>query len=966
MLRAFICLFLAFIPSFGRHVRPICGTHPNRLQEELFLHRRSARALRARLLKSGRPVAAEPAAGRDIGNVAVLEDTGGIVARRNDFDLNGRTVAFLATDPAATRYVFQTAGSTYDDGAAANGSPLSGLGDDDTRNVPLPFDFPYYGATYRDVWVNSDGNLTFTAGSDIANDRSLGDLVTGLPRIGPLYEDLDPSLTTGGVRVLSESDKVVVSWVSVPEYDDFGLGVKQTFQVRLYPNGRIEFAYKNVATLSAVVGISPGTRGSSTLVSFLTDATGEYTGAVAERFTNTSSIDLTTAAQTFFDLHEDAYDYVLFYNNMGIDADGAVAFTIPVRQKARGIGKVFGDYGREFGSAARLQAVQNMGPLNEYPRDPAAVVQLRSPVGDTPVTIIAHEVGHLFLAYASDRDPNDSSARPMLGFQNAHWNSAFNSDASLLEGNRIGDDGPGASPRFMATAAVKQYSALDQYLMGFRAPEDVEPEYMGGLFLVKSPSPALPRYPSPGLKFNGQRQDIALQDVIIPEGRRTPDSTVAQRHFRMAFVLIVPRGTQPAADELAQLEDYRASFEEFYRQATGNRAFADVSLKRAMHLSVFPAAGVISGRTATATVSVDTAPAADLAIVFTTTNGNVSLPDSLVIPAGEKSASFTITAVREGVEDLTAAPQDSTYETAWARIQVAPPESLKLVSVSGLPGPVTVRLTDINDLPYPGATLEANGSGMRSTVVTDASGQAAFDWIPGDANPLQVSLQQAPGVSTGISAGMVASVLNAASFAPGIVRGGLARIYGAGLAAGASASADYPWPASLGGVQVTLNGESAPLLYVSDGEIGFLAPPDLPLLGTASLMLSNARGVSGPYQVPMRLAQPGIFVDSASDFGEVINASDGTWTSAQPAQRGATIRIFCTGLGEVSGGRTLDQPVVTIGGVQARVSYSGLAAGYLGRYEVDAQVPAAVQPGIVPLSMQITGVTSNEVRIGVQ
>ena len=58
----------------------------------------------------------------------------------------------------------------------------------------------------------------------------------------------------------------------------------------------------------------------------------------------------------------------------------------------------------------------------------------------------------------------------MLGYQSAHWDFKFNSDASLMEGNRIQDNGAGASPRFLTTGAVEGYSALDQYLMGLRAP----------------------------------------------------------------------------------------------------------------------------------------------------------------------------------------------------------------------------------------------------------------------------------------------------------------------------------------------------------------------------------------------------------------------------------------------------------------------------------------------------------------
>src|SRR5262249_12856103 len=148
-----------------------------------------------------------------------------------------------------------------------------------------------------------------------------------------------------------------------------------------------------------------------------------------------------------------------------------------------GYGDTLVDVGGEFGSASRLQAILNMGPLSQYPVDPNASVPPRGPTGDTPITLLAHEAGHLFLAYASIRDPNNPAARPMLGFQLVHWALTFNSEASLLEGNRLRDNSAGPPPRFTPIATVEGYSPLDQYLMGFRAADQVPPS-----FLVTGPS----------------------------------------------------------------------------------------------------------------------------------------------------------------------------------------------------------------------------------------------------------------------------------------------------------------------------------------------------------------------------------------------------------------------------------------------------------------------------------------------
>ena len=61
------------------------------------------------------------------------------------------------------------------------------------------------------------------------------------------------------------------------------------------------------------------------------------------------------------------------------------------------------------------------------------------------------------------------------------------------------------------------------------------------------------------------------------------------------------------------------------------------------------------------------------------------------------------------------------------------------------------------------------------------------------------------------------------------------------------------------------------------------------------------------------------------------------------------------------------QPTVTIGGVQARVLFSGMAPGYVGLWQINAEVPANVTPGpAVSLTITAGGVSSNTVTIAVE
>ena len=128
-----------------------------------------------------------------------------------------------------------------------------------------------------------------------------------------------------------------------------------------------------------------------------------------------------TAAQRFYETHEDAYDYLVFFNNMNVAASsGAIAYFAPVRNNRTGFGDALIDTGSLYGSPKRLLGVMNMGQLTQYPADPNASVPGRGVTGDTTLTILGHEAGHMFLAYVSVREPEDPEGLPMLGRQLFH------------------------------------------------------------------------------------------------------------------------------------------------------------------------------------------------------------------------------------------------------------------------------------------------------------------------------------------------------------------------------------------------------------------------------------------------------------------------------------------------------------------------------------------------------------------
>ena len=962
--RAILLASTLVLPAGARQESGGCGTSPEGARQSLFLHRQIGNRVQPRLLRRA-------STNTDAGNIAIIQGAAGVVDRLNQFNLDSNTLTFTPAAPNAAQYRYAVASGGYDSAAAANGSPLLALDDDDTRAVSLPFPFPFFGAVYRQVFVNSDGNLTFTAGDSASTGRTLGRMTAGPPRIAPLFDDLDPSKTTGGVRVLADATRVVVSWVKVPEYSASGNGTQETFQAKLYPDGRIEYSYNGVGSgiASAVAGIAPGNLAPGTqLVDFRGDASNVYAAAVAEVFANALDIDVVTAAQRFYETHDDAYDYLAIYNDMGIAAgnEGAVAYAEVLRSAGSGYGMAARDLGGQYGSPSRLKTVLNMGMVTQYPADPNGIVPARAPQGDTPLTILTHEAGHLFLAYASTADG------AMLGFQAAHWSFLYNSEASVMEGERIADRGANGSPEFLTTDTVQGYSPLDQYLMGLRAPSEVPDS-----FLVSQPAPAYAAalHPLRNIGFDGTRVNVGVNDVMQAQGPRIPDSTVAQHRFRFAFVLVTAPGNQPSAAELQEIDTWRRQFESFYAQASSNRASADTALKRQLTLSPAPAAGVVLGGSATAAVTVSQAPASDLIVQLNAPAGFAKVPASVTIPAGAITAPFTVGGARAGVEEVQAVPANAAYETAYARIAVADAPVLRLTQVSGPPGsgPLVVRLTDANNLAYPGAHILAQastgGSVTPATAVADAQGLATFQWTPGAAasNQLRLTVEQLPSVALTIQAGSsvpaISAVANAASFAAGITPGALETLSGVNLAGGRTAQAKYPWPTSLAGVSVTLNGALLPLLYVSDTQINFYVPPTMPQ-GPGTLVVTTPSGATAAMGVTLASLEPGIFAGAILHAGTAISAV------TTPVRGGDFIEIYCTGLGPTipNGGfqQTVYTPTIFIGGAPVTPLYSGLAPGYAGLYQVDVQTPFGLRPGSQEVMISVKLTHSNIVDILVQ
>ncbi|MCZ6489067.1 MAG: SMP-30/gluconolactonase/LRE family protein, partial [Acidobacteria bacterium] len=241
-------------------------------------------------------------------------------------------------------------------------------------------------------------------------------------------------------------------------------------------------------------------------------------------------------------------------------------------------------------------------------------------------------------------------------------------------------------------------------------------------------------------------------------------------------------------------------------------------------------------------------------------------------------------------------------------------------------------------------------------------------------------------------------IVNAASFAPNeaLAPGSIVSVFGRNLAEGLNLATELPLSRRLGGATLVVGGIEQPLFFSSEGQINAQLPFDLQPNSRPQVVVRTQRGsgaevIGVPEPITIAAARPGIFALNAAGTGQgaILIAATGEVAAAsgsipgraaRPANSGDFLSIFCTGLGAVTNppasgapaagdplSITMATPSVTIDGVPARVTFSGLAPGFVGLYQVNVEVPQGVSPGAaVPLMLTISGVPSNTVTIAVE
>jgi len=288
-------------------------------------------------------------------------------------------------------------------------------------------------------------------------------------------------------------------------------------------------------------------------------------------------LDLVALTQAFYRTHGDDYDYLAVWTTSGqgvwLGSPGALAEASFIRNGTQGLGIDLFDIGAGLGSPARLQTFLTMNSLDHYPPDPDVVI----PGGPfSTLDVLVHEMGHRWLAYTWV-DSAGTVSPALLGRDRQHWNFFMDTDSSLMEGCDWARPAPDS---FFSDGATRCYSVLDQYLMGLRPRADVPP-----FFVVNDPHDFDPpgvyvpwSDPRVGVGCDGRATFWTVADIEAVNGPRLPDWLSAPHVFRMAFVLVTPRGAPPAAADLDQLARIRAGSVPYFDRAVQGHGALDPTL----------------------------------------------------------------------------------------------------------------------------------------------------------------------------------------------------------------------------------------------------------------------------------------------------------------------------------------------------------------------------------------------------
>lgn len=264
-------------------------------------------------------------------------------------------------------------------------------------------------------------------------------------------------------------------------------------------------------------------------------------------------------------------------------------------------------------------------------------------------------------------------------------------------------------------------------------------------------------------------------------------------------------------------------------------------------------------------------------------------------------------------------------------------------------------------------TLNGDGSSddaiFGQHYVSSTDGTIRIGYGIGPYLSLNVAFQAPPFNGSGVYLSPV-GVVNAASSAPFtafVSPGEFLTLYGSGLA-NSTTSASVPFPNNLAGVQVLINQVQAPIYYVSPTQISVIVPY-ITTQAVAQIQVINNGSNSNVVTMFTGSTTAGAFTNTPVGGTGIAAAERPDYSvvsESNPAQVGETVALYLAGMGLVTN-QPADGTAAPSGPLsytnatpqiyltdsngnpaQATVTFSGLAPGYAGLYQINFTIPTGL------------------------
>jgi len=282
------------------------------------------------------------------------------------------------------------------------------------------------------------------------------------------------------------------------------------------------------------------------------------------------------AGMAFYAEHPDNYDMLMLFTNKNM---ASMQMGFPVQKAAQGIGLDGTPHLYNpgmVGSAGRLRQFVIMGSLPSLPNNPADQVSMLIRI--TGIELMAHELGHQWMSWIMlDLDNGVGPIGVLRGFENdkpnGHWSCWFNNHGSVMYGGNLEDNGDGT---FTDHGGNRKYSQLDQYLMGLRTADEVDPMFYVNVDGTNEGCPAMPMAEGGTNTYTGARVDFDMEDIIRANGPRVPE--LDNCHIKIGFAIVYSTGFPPTDADIAKVEAYRQAIEAWWPGGTDNRSSIDTRI----------------------------------------------------------------------------------------------------------------------------------------------------------------------------------------------------------------------------------------------------------------------------------------------------------------------------------------------------------------------------------------------------